>query len=227
MMLGRAFARLTYANVISTVALFVALGGASYAAIKLPANSVGTKQLRRSAVTSTKVKDRSLLRRDFKAGQLPAGARGPAGATGPSGAAGSPGAAGPVGPSNAYASVRNSGPTGVGTSDTPVATLANLPAGSYTVIAKTELHSDSNTDVLCTLSAGGETDTAESFVGDGAGNAGAVFVDVLPLALTHTFDTTGQVLLSCRRDLAANVSVTQTKIIATKVGSVSSSAVTG
>ena len=37
--------RLTYANVVATCALFVALGGASYAALALPANSVGTKQL--------------------------------------------------------------------------------------------------------------------------------------------------------------------------------------
>ena len=32
--------RLTYANVMATVALFIALGGVSYAAVKLPKNSV-------------------------------------------------------------------------------------------------------------------------------------------------------------------------------------------
>jgi hypothetical protein len=37
--------RLTYANVLATVALFIALGGASYAAVALPTNSVGTRQL--------------------------------------------------------------------------------------------------------------------------------------------------------------------------------------
>jgi hypothetical protein len=42
---------LTYANVVATLALFVALGGASYAAVSLPANSVGSKQLRAGAVT--------------------------------------------------------------------------------------------------------------------------------------------------------------------------------
>lgn len=42
--------RPTYANVVATVALFVALGGMSYAAIVLPANSVGPKQLRADAV---------------------------------------------------------------------------------------------------------------------------------------------------------------------------------
>jgi hypothetical protein len=42
--------KLTYANVIATLALFVSLGGASYAAITLPADSVGSKQLRSGAV---------------------------------------------------------------------------------------------------------------------------------------------------------------------------------
>jgi hypothetical protein len=37
--------RLTYANVVATVALFIALGGASWAAISLPADSVGSRQL--------------------------------------------------------------------------------------------------------------------------------------------------------------------------------------
>ena len=41
---------MTYANVVATFALFVSLGGASYAAITLPANSVGAKQLRAGAV---------------------------------------------------------------------------------------------------------------------------------------------------------------------------------
>ena len=34
--------RVTYANVMATIAVFVALGGASYAAIAVPRNSVGT-----------------------------------------------------------------------------------------------------------------------------------------------------------------------------------------
>jgi hypothetical protein len=42
-------------NAVAYVALFVALGGTSYAAINLPANSVGTKQLRNGAVTPRKL----------------------------------------------------------------------------------------------------------------------------------------------------------------------------
>lgn len=99
--------RLTYANVLATLALFVALGGSSYAAVKLTPGSVGNKELRNGAVTSEKVKKGSLQARDFKAGQLPRGAtgpqgpagpQGPQGATGGQGAEGDPGPAGPQGP---------------------------------------------------------------------------------------------------------------------------------
>jgi hypothetical protein len=45
------------ALVISIVALIVALGGTSYAALRLPANSVGTNQLKNNAVTTPKIKN--------------------------------------------------------------------------------------------------------------------------------------------------------------------------
>jgi hypothetical protein len=83
-----------YANVASTLALVVALGGTSYAAVALPKNSVGNKQLKTNAVTSSKVKDSTLLGKDFKAGELPAGPRGLAGARGPKGDKGASGATG-------------------------------------------------------------------------------------------------------------------------------------
>lgn len=47
--------KLNYANVIATLALFVALGGVAVAA-GLPKNSVGQKQLKRGAVTAAKLK---------------------------------------------------------------------------------------------------------------------------------------------------------------------------
>lgn len=48
---------LSYANVISTICLFILLGGSAYAAVRLPAKSVGTAQLRAGAVTGAKIKD--------------------------------------------------------------------------------------------------------------------------------------------------------------------------
>jgi hypothetical protein len=93
--------RLTYANVMATVAVFVALGGTGYAAITLPKNSVKSKQIKNgqvkgadlaaNAVTTKKVKDGTLLAADFKAGQLPAGAPGQPGAKGDTGAKGDKG----------------------------------------------------------------------------------------------------------------------------------------
>jgi hypothetical protein len=91
----------TPSMLIALLALFVALGGSSYAALQLPRGSVGTKQLKNNAVTSPKVKNNSLLVRDFRASQRsllrgPAGARGPQGAQGlpgPAGASGAPGSA--------------------------------------------------------------------------------------------------------------------------------------
>jgi cytoskeletal protein RodZ len=49
--------RVTYANVMSTLAVFLVLGGGAMAAVKLGKNSVGTKQLKVNAVTSAKIKD--------------------------------------------------------------------------------------------------------------------------------------------------------------------------
>jgi hypothetical protein len=73
------------AMTVACIALAVALSGAGYAAVTLPRNSVGTPQLKKNAVNSAKVKDRSLRANDFALGQLPAGAQGPQGAPGPRG----------------------------------------------------------------------------------------------------------------------------------------------
>ena len=117
-MWARVRSRLTFANVLASVALFIALGGASYAAVQIPKASVGTKQLKRNAVTSPKVKPGSLLVSDFRASQRsrlrgPTGPEGPRGATGPQGLhgpTGATGATGAAGTAQAFAHVqRNSG----------------------------------------------------------------------------------------------------------------------
>jgi len=85
--------RLSYANVMATIAVFLALGGTSYA-LTLPRNSVGPAQLRpdsvgrselqRNAVRSPAVRDRSIKLRDIARGARRSlrgqpGPRGPAG----------------------------------------------------------------------------------------------------------------------------------------------------
>ena len=85
---------LTYANVVASIAVFIALGGTSYAVVALPKNSVGAKQissdavggseLRRSAVRSKDIKDRAVTMRDISLGARRS-LRGPQGPVGPQG----------------------------------------------------------------------------------------------------------------------------------------------
>ncbi len=59
------------AFVVAVVALFVALGGASYAAFSLPANSVGAKQLKSGAVTSRKIANRAVTAAKIDSSHFP------------------------------------------------------------------------------------------------------------------------------------------------------------
>jgi hypothetical protein len=55
---------------MATIAVFIALGGASYAAFKLPKNSVGTKQLKKNAVTTKKIQKEAVTGAKVKKGTL-------------------------------------------------------------------------------------------------------------------------------------------------------------
>ena len=90
------------ATAISLVALSVALGGTSYAALRIGSgqvrdNSLTSADIRNNTVRSADVRNRSLRAIDFARGQLQAGAQGPAGAAGPPGPPGPAGAQGPKG----------------------------------------------------------------------------------------------------------------------------------
>ena len=63
--------KLTYANVVATLALFIAIGGASaFAASQLDKNSVGPKQLKKNAVTTAKLKNEAVTGAKVKKGTL-------------------------------------------------------------------------------------------------------------------------------------------------------------
>jgi hypothetical protein len=101
---------LSFANVTSLCALVFAMGGTSYA-LTIPKNSIGSAQIKKSAVansdlranvvTAAKVKNGSLLAADFGANQLPRGATGATGPRGQQGIPGTPGAAGATGTTGA------------------------------------------------------------------------------------------------------------------------------
>jgi hypothetical protein len=135
--------KLTYANVMATVAVFIALGGGAYAATQLPKNSVGTKQLRKNSVTPAKIKNRAVTPAKVSPETLAQlkGAQGPTGSTGP------------AGPSDAYIDRQEAiQPIGVGT-PTQVAALSLSP-GSYTFAAKLIADNDTvgeTSRIECTL----------------------------------------------------------------------------
>jgi hypothetical protein len=121
--LGRRFRiHLSYANVVATVALFVAMGGSSYAAFALPQNSVGTRQLKSHAVTPKKIAASTVAL--FKGKKGNRGPIGPPGIQGPPGIEGPRGSQGPTGPSNSYFAVVT------GLSGVP---SVSVPAGDYAV----------------------------------------------------------------------------------------------
>jgi hypothetical protein len=64
--LSRLRARLSFANVTSMLALFVALGGTSYAAATLPRNSVGKGQIRANAVGKSEAATNSVGRTEVR-----------------------------------------------------------------------------------------------------------------------------------------------------------------
>ena len=140
------FVRPSHATVVAYLALFIALGGVSYAAVVLPSNSVGTKQIKpgavknsdvgKNAVTTGQVKNGSLLSLDFKPGQLVAGApggtgpQGPQGLKGDKGDPGTNGTNGSNGTARGYARVSSAG---VVMLSSPGVTVTRVGVGYYCV----------------------------------------------------------------------------------------------
>ena len=102
---------------VGLLALFVAVGGTAYAAAALPANSVGTRQLRRHAVTLAKI--------DPHARNALRGRKGQTGPTGPKGQTG------PTGPSDGYSTETDFTSFDNTDSVTSHGVSLTVPAGSY------------------------------------------------------------------------------------------------
>lgn len=155
---------LTYANVVASLALFLALGGAAFAATQLPRNSVGTGQLKPEAVTAGKIAKKT--RNQLRGAQGPQGPQGKTGAKGPKGATGAKGAPGATG-ARGPAGADGSGPAFEAVSSgVPVSQVGNVivsgtvPADAYAITAHVTVESGIAQEVTCLLNGGGKQITA-------------------------------------------------------------------
>jgi hypothetical protein len=179
------------AMVVATLALGVALGGTSYAAMRIPANSVGTAQLRNGAVTAAKIRAHSLTASDFEAGQLPAGERGATGATGPAGAAGAAGTAGTAGASY-VSSMSFAGGAAIPTDGTTTTVLSSAsftaaPNTLYEVIRDGKEWSGGPTGPDCAPAATSGATTHVTVNGAQVGGGTTTFIGPYTVATPVTF----------------------------------------
>jgi hypothetical protein len=123
---------LTFANTIALIALFVALGGTSYAAIR-----IGSKQIRNNSVRSVDIRNKTIKSVDI-----------------------APGVIGATLQSSAGQVNRDAGPTDVAASQqyTTVATMTGIQPGAYLLLAKTNQNGNTLTDGRCRLSADDDAD---------------------------------------------------------------------
>ena len=228
------------AMIVACIALAVALGGTSYAAIKLPTNSVGAKQLRKNAITAPKIRrnavtgakvlsnsitgakvlNNSITGADVNeatVAQVPSAANAShATSADQATSASSAVTAATAGTANtAFSTFHDAAiplPTNVGT----IATLTIPAAGNYVINAKLTAFNASNTESpndSCDLTAGGDKDT-DLFDADG------LDIDdheVVALQLVHHFAAPGQAVLACTDAGAGEVQARFTRITAVQV----------
>jgi len=142
--------------VVSLVALFVALGGTGYAAIKLPKNSVGSPQVINGSLQTTDLSRKA--RTALKGNRGRTGSAGKQGLAGPQGVAGPQGATGPAGPAGASGPQGASGAQGARGTARAYAHVTRGPAGAVTLdttrsfgVTAAQLPSTGNTDRPCVV----------------------------------------------------------------------------
>jgi hypothetical protein len=217
----RGFGRFLRHNMIAMLALFVALGGTTYAA--------SSALIGKNTVASPQVVNGSLQTRDLskkaraalKGNRGPRGLQGSAGAIGAQGPKGTTGVQGPQGPSNGLGSGNTSSPTALTTTPTVVRSLA-LPAGSYVVWGKaTGLLSSGTGYVSCQLvdPAGAEVDFATTDLEPPA-------VPFNTIALTGVMSGGGNATLKCFLAGGSVGAAYYTHLTAIQVGSSTGTALT-
>jgi hypothetical protein len=154
---------------MATVAVFVALGGSSYAAFSLPKNSVGSRQIRSHAVTPKKVAASTVKLFKGKKGD-----RGLVGPRGPQGIPGPPGSQGPTGPSNSYYAA--------GSEFVP--TSESVPAGDYAVSGDASVGCSAACGMSCRIQLNGKDAGPFSSADTGSGSGEMSVADSASLHLT-------------------------------------------
>jgi hypothetical protein len=218
--------RLTYANVMATVAVFVALGGSSYAALRIGSgaivdNSIRSSDIRNNQLRSIDVHDQALLAKDFKAGQLPQGPKGDKGDKGDPGQAGIP-------PTSYYTSRRPQTNLPPASGELTITSLTSLPAGSYILTAHTvAVNFGPPGYVRCGIKAAGKNSAgagnfpaSATAVGNGPPPGGQVWSPVgqifisLPVSSSAPFTAE----LSCYQTVSNTAYLEETRLMASPVG---------
>jgi hypothetical protein len=204
--MNRVRKHLTFANIVASLALFIALGGASYAAVKLPAHSVGTAQLQNGAVTLPKIS--SGARDSLRGNDGVQGAIGPIGLTGAKGATGETGAKGATGIAGGKGATGEQGDPGAseGYFDRDSTTISasqagstvaatTLDAGNYLVSVRMQIYSGYYAPLRCALKnpAGQEIDDASIHLQPGYLQTG----NSLALSASLSLEGQGQVSVKC------------------------------
>jgi len=208
---------LTYANVTASLALFIALGGTSYAVTQLPRHSVGNRQLKPNAVTSSKIRNGAVSSADLSSAARRS-ARGPRGAQGPAGPAGA------AGPSETVQAKRPDVveiPNGGGGS----ARLASLTLdpGAWSLDAQTSIFYSVGQpgseffDCQLHTAAGDALVRAVMRIGNDASGAEA---GVIPLHVASQFSVSTQVVFTCAHpsSIAGQPHAERTVLRATRLG---------
>jgi hypothetical protein len=176
--------KLTFANVLSVTAVFIALGGSAVAVTQLPKDSVGARQIKAGAVRSAEVKDFSLNADDFAKGTL---LKGDKGEQGPAGQPGTPGVSGAPA-TKIYAFVRTGGCCGGAPPLNPpkiinghgVTAAAIDGTGQYEVTFDTSLLPDGDVTNCVPFVSEGSQDAAFPIAGEiSVGHPGGIPVDSL------------------------------------------------
>jgi hypothetical protein len=218
------------ATVISLLALVFSMAGTATAARVLITSS---SQVKNGTLTSGDIKDAGVSSRDIKDSAV-TGAKVKNGSLESDDFSGAARTALQAAETQALEVFRKVGPDAqpAGTDFKRVATLDNVPAGTYAISSKTVLTpieaqggffgQGSTLTGRCELDAGGDKDQSVAFLG----SPGAIAPSIVHNQITRSFGGSGTITLSCAVD-KATFRASDTSIIAVRVGRAPRSPVEG